>query len=243
MTLYETIFHRYSCRSYDMSPLPDNVLADIASYFEQLQPMLPEMRAKLVFTTPDHVECIQTWKAPHYAVLYTDEHHLNYENIGFVGQMLDLYLQSKGYGCCWLGLGRLDDTAGTLPKTIDGLQFSIMLAFGRPAHPALREPADFKRKALSEIADTEDTRLEVVRLAPSAVNSQPWFFRHDGDILHLYRIRFDPVRTRLYGKYNRFDMGIALAHLAVAYPDSYSVINDASHAAEKGLEYVISCHI
>ena len=243
MTLFDTIFCRKSCRSYDMTTLPPETLDEIAAFFAVLQPLLPGMRAKLIFTTPDHIECIQPWKAPHYAVLYADDHALNYENIGYMGQMLDLYLQSRGLGCCWLGLGRLDDKPGTLPREVDGLQFAIMMAFGRAKDSPHRKLPEFKRKPLEEMADSVDKRLEVVRLAPSAVNSQPWYFTHANNLLHLYRIRFDMIRQRMYGKYNRFDTGIALAHMAVAYPDTFTVISDAPHPESKGHDYVISCRI
>lgn len=243
MTSSETIFHRYSCRSYDMTPLADETLAEIAAFFEHLQPLFPGMRVKLAFTTPDHVECIQPWKAPHYAVLYMDDHALNLENVGFMGQMLDLYLQSHGIGSCWLGLGHLDNSPGSLPKTLDVLQFAIMMAFGRPKRLLQRALCDFKRKPLHDVSDTVDEQLETVRLAPSAVNSQPWYFIHDGDFLHLYRIRFDRIRARFYGKFNRCDIGIALAHLAVTYPDSFTVIADVPHPDSKGHDYVITCRI
>lgn len=243
MTLFDTIFCRKSCRSYDMMPLSTETLDEIAAFFAAQSPLLPGMRAKLVFTTPDHIECIQQWKAPHYAVLYTDDHALNYENIGYLGQMLDLYLQSRGFGCCWLGLGRLDDHPGTLPHEVDGLQFAIMMAFGRPKDSPHRELSDFKRKPLDEVADRYDEQLEVVRLAPSAVNSQPWYFTHADGLLHLYRIRLDLIRQRMYGKYNRFDTGIALTHLAVAHPDTFTIVPDAPHPDVKGHDYIISCRI
>lgn len=243
MTLFDTIFCRKSCRSYDMTPLSTETLDEIAAFFAAQSPLLPGMRAKLVFTTPDHIECIQPWKAPHYAVLYTDDHALNYENIGYLGQMLDLNLQSRGLGCCWLGLGRLDDHPGTLPHEVDGLQFAIMMAFGRPKESPHRELSDFKRKPLDEVADRYDEQLEVVRLAPSAVNSQPWYFTHADGLLHLYRIRLDLIRQRMYGKYNRFDTGIALTHLAVAHPDTFTIVPDAPHPDVKGHDYIISCQI
>ena len=243
MTLFDTLFCRKSCRSYDMTPLSTETLDEIAAFFAAQSPLLPGMRAKLVFTTPDHIECIQPWKAPHYAVLYTDDHALNYENIGYLGQMLDLYLQSRGFGCCWLGLGRLDDQPGTLPHEVDGLQFAIMMAFGRPKDSPHRELSDFKRKPLDEVADRYDEPLEVVRLAPSAVNSQPWYFTHADGLLHLYRIRLDLIRQRMYGKYNRFDTGIALTHLAVAHPDTFTIVPGAPHPDVKGHDYIISCRI
>ena len=62
-----------------------------------------------------------------------------------------------------------------------------------------------------QIADSADVRLEPARLAPSAVNSQPWYFVHEGDTLHVYCSR----------KGSRLDAGIALAHLFVANEERF----------------------
>lgn len=44
----------------------------------------------------------------------------------------------------------------------------------------------FKRKSMEQITDRPDAKLEPARLAPSAVNSQPWFFAHEGDTIHVW---------------------------------------------------------
>ena len=44
------------------------------------------------------------------------------------------------------------------------------------------------------------------RVAPSAVNSQPWYFTHEGDTIHVWCSK----------KGSCLDAGIALAHLYVA---------------------------
>jgi len=122
---------------------------------------------------------------------------------------LDLYLQTLGLGVCWLGMGRMN------PKTttdVDGMKFVIMLAFGHPRVDQLRhDPKDFKRKSMEKITDQADPRLEPARLAPSAVNSQPWYFIHDGDTIHVYCSR----------KGYRLDAGISLAHLYIANEENF----------------------
>ena len=54
-------------------------------------------------------------------------------------------------------------------------------------------------------------RLEPDRLVPSAVNSQPWFFTHEGNTVHIWRSK----------KGSRLDAGIALAHLYVSSADTF----------------------
>ena len=153
------------------------------------------------------------------------------ENIGFLFQQLDLYLQTLGLGVCWLGMGRMN------PKTtteVEGMKFVIMLAFGHPKGDQLRQDLKgFKRKSMDKITDKADPRLEPARLAPSAVNSQPWYFVHEGETIHVYCNK----------KGTRLDAGIALAHLYVANEESFRFCKVESVSEIAGYGYVGSVTI
>jgi len=156
--------------------------------------------------------------------------------VGFLFQQMDLYLQSLGFGVCWLGMGKLN------PKTAQdkqSMQFVIMLSFGYPKGDRLRQNGKgFKRKSLAQISDREDPRLEPARLAPSSVNSQLWYFCHAGDIIHMYCTRKD------MGSYlNRIDMGIALAHLYVANADTFRFFQAENAPAMQKYGYIGSVSI
>ena len=57
--------------------------------------------------------------------------------------------------------------------------------------------------------------LEAVRLAPSAVNKQPWrIVRQSGDVFHFYKKPSLPSDAR--GDVQKLDLGIALAHFVLA---------------------------
>jgi|GEM_PF-4526741 len=117
------------------------------------------------------------------------------------------WLYAHGYATRWLGCVK-----GIQPDP----NHIIGIAFGKPSEPATRKPDEFKRKPLSEIAKGTDKRFEAVRLAPSEMNGQPWYFVTDGDKIHVY---YKPSLGGLAGKlYNLtdLDVGIALCHLAVA---------------------------
>ncbi len=62
------------------------------------------------------------------------------------------------------------------PKKKDS-EFVIMISFGK-SDKMTRDKDSFKRKRLSEISDVEDEILIPARLAPSAMNTQPWYFKH-----------------------------------------------------------------
>jgi hypothetical protein len=114
------------------------------------------------------------------------------------------------------------------------MKFVIMLAFGHPRGDQLRHDLKgFKRKSMEQIADKPDTRLEPARLAPSAVNSQPWYFTHEGDTIHIHCSK----------KGSRLDAGIALAHLYVANEDCFRFFQAENVAEVPGCSYIGSLTI
>ena len=207
MTLQEMIYHRRSCRSFTGQPVDPEMIEKILSF--DLTPLYPGIKVRMDIVGRDKVKCICPWTTPQVLTVYSEEAEGDLENIGFLFQQMDLYLQTLGLGVCWLGMGRMN------PKTapeVDGMRFVIMLAFGHPKGDALRHSLkEFRRKSPEKIADTPDPRLESARLAPSAVNSQPWYFTHEGDTLHLYCSR----------KGSRLDAGIALAHLYLSHRETF----------------------
>ncbi|WP_282730946.1 nitroreductase family protein [Methanobacterium alcaliphilum] len=75
--------------------------------------------------------------------------------------------------------------------------------------------SEFKRKSLHEITDIKglDDILEAARIAPSATNAQPWFFKGNNNIIHTYTIKPNFVKGLFTKKYPPIDVGIALYHL------------------------------
>ena len=202
MTLNEMIYHRKSCRSFTGKPVDDEMLGKILSF--EMKPLYPEIKVRMDIVSRNQVKCICPWTTPQLIAIYSEEAEGYLENIGFLFQQMDLYLQTLGLGVCWLGLGRMNSKSA--PEA-EGMKFVIMLAFGHPRGDQLRQDLKgFKRKAMDKITDTPDPGLEPARLAPSAVNSQPWYFTHEGDTIHVWCSK----------KGSRLDAGIALAHLYVA---------------------------
>ena len=201
MTLKEMIYQRKSCRSFTGVPVDTEMIEKILSF--EMKPLYPEIKVRMDVVGRDNVKCICPWTTPQLIAIYSEEAEGYLENIGFLFQQMDLYLQTLGLGVCWLGMGRMN------PKTttqVEGMKFVIMLAFGHPKGDQLRHDGKgFKRRPMDKITDQADPKLEAARLAPSAVNSQPWYFTHDGGTVHVYCSK----------KGSRLDAGIALAHLYV----------------------------
>ena len=227
MTLNEMIYKRKSCRSFTGKPVDAEMIEKVLSF--DMKPLYPEIRVRMDIVGRDKVKCICPWTTPQLIAIYSEETEGYLENIGFLFQQMDLYLQTLGLGVCWLGMGRMD------PKTttqVEGMKFVILLAFGQPKGDSLRHDGNgFKRKALEKISDKADSRLEPARLAPSAVNSQPWYFTHEGDTVHVHCSK----------KGTRLDAGIALAHLYVANEDTFRFFKAENVSEVPGFAYIGSC--
>ena len=234
MTLNELIYKRKSCRSFTGEPVAPEMIEKILSF--DMTPLYPEIKVRMDIVNRNQVKCICPWTTPQLITIYSEEADGWLENVGFLFQQMDLYLQSLGLGVCWLGLGKLNPKSA---PEVTGMQFVIMLAFGHPKGACLRENGKgFRRKSLAQISDRADPRLEPARLAPSSVNSQPWYFTHEGDALHAYC-----TKKSVIGYMNRIDMGIALAHLYVANPDTFRFFRAENPPSVPGYGYIGSVRL
>ena len=217
MTRNEMILMRKSCRSFTGALVDAETIETILAF--PMKPLYPEIKVHWDIVPRNQVKCICPWTTPQLITIYSEEADGYLENIGFLFQQMDLFLQTLGLGVCWLGMGRMN------PKTtaaVEGMKFVIMLAFGHPKGDQLRHDLKgFKRKPMEQIADKADSRLEPARLAPSAVNSQPWFFAHEGDAIHVWCSK----------KGSRLGAGIALAHLYVSNEDAFHFFK-ADHVSD-----------
>lgn len=233
MELKEMIAKRKSVRSYSAVPVEESVLEQIQEFIVSAKPLYPDIRVEAKIVPKEQVRFYMPWKAPQLIAIFSEEKPGYLENVGFLFQQVDLYLQSIGLGACWMGLGKLrEKMEGSLP-------FVILLAFGYPEGKALRGSVkEFRRRSLEEISDNGDSRLEGARLAPSSTNSQPWYFTHEGDVIHAYCSLTGLRRHRGLGNMNRIDMGIALAHLYVANEESFRFFTVHKPPALPGYGYI-----
>ncbi len=210
MNLYDYIFKRKSTRKYDMTPLKEEQLEEIKAFADKLKPLYKDIKVEYIVANAAEVKNILPIKAPHYFIISSESKEGYLTNVGFMFQQMDLYLSSKGIGTCWLGMAK------PIKKINTRLEFVIILAFGKALGSPYRELSEFKRKSLSEISSGEDERLEGARLAPSATNSQHWFFAAKDGKIHAYQKKLNMVQALMYDKMNKVDIGIALCHLYVA---------------------------
>ena len=214
--LYEMIFKRKSFhlfRNVGNESITEEELKDIENAFNTFEPLNPSIKVRIKITKDD-TTCK---RGQEYCILMYSETKENYlQNIGYLGEQLDLYLVSKGIGTLWFGIGKPKKE-----KTIDGLIYVIMVAIKKIDSPDKFRQDMFKRKRkdLKDIWEGENYTdiANIVRFTPSACNSQPWFVESSKEELKIYRRRkpgrvgIMPLNAVRY--YNQIDMGIFLCFL------------------------------
>ena len=217
MNIADMISRRRSVRAYKSDAIDAAVLNDVRAYMDNLVPLIPGAKVEGRIIPTKHGNFMQKWKTPHFIAIFSDGSDEGLFNVGFMYQQLDLYAQSLGLGTCWVGLGSLTNDE----PAPEGMKLAVMMAIGIPDGVPERTTPDFRRKSMQELTDQPDDRLEALRLAPSATNSQPWFVTHDGEALHIWREELGLIKQRTHGRMNKIDMGIGLCHLYVEYPETF----------------------
>jgi len=247
MITKETIRKRKSIRKFDMTPLDTATLEMVKTHFANLSPLYPNIDYTIEIA--GKTKGMFNIKAPHYLIFNSEEKEGYLENIGFIGQQLDLFLSASGLGSCWLGAAKpmskeesaLSDKEEPVPsdtsdKKRSTLSHIICIAFGNPAESLHRELSGFKRKPLSDVSEGNDERLEAARLAPSGMNAQNWYFIAEGGKIHCYVKKPNPLLGLMLGKMSSIDLGIAICHIAQE-SESFSFTKDESAPIRKGLIY------
>ena len=212
--LYEMIFKRKSFhlfRNIGNEKISDEELKDIKNKFNNLKPLVPDIKTKIKI-----VKDTGCHRGQEYCILFYSEKKDNYlQNIGYLGEQLDLYLVSKNIGTLWFGIGKPEE------KELDGLDYVIMIAISKVDNidKFRKDMFKSKRKEVSEIweGDSFLDIANIVRFAPSACNTQPWKVLSSDSELKVYRYRkvgkrgIMPKDRVIY--YNQIDIGIFLCFL------------------------------
>ena len=237
----EIIYKRKSVRKYTAEKISEPLLQKINGFLRTVKPLYENIAVRMEILPRDKIHSLFSWTPPQALALYSEEKQGYLENAGFILQQAELYLQSLGLGACWLGLGKPNQGAKEGP--MDGLKYVIMVAFGYPSEEQFRGSDGFKRKSLYEISEQKDERLEAARLAPSSMNTQSWYFTHEKDVLHVYKRTQTLLKPFPIGKLNQIDVGLALAHLYVENPQTFTFFITENHMPLKGMEYEGSIHL
>jgi len=248
----EIIRERYSCRTYLKKPIDDAALAGLERQLagDIPAPFGSRMRFSIIPAVEGDGEALRrvgTYgmikDAPAFIAGAIREEGARLEDYGYRMERIILAAASTGLGTCWLG--------GTFSRSDFAGRISLLPEETIPAVAAVGYAADRprvmdsvvrftagsdRRKAWGELffdggfgaplahtsAGAHAAALEMVRLAPSASNKQPWrIVREKGDgRFHFYLQRTKNYRGRGgfigISDLQKVDMGIALCHFEAA---------------------------
>ena len=189
--------------------------------------------------------------------------HLN-EAFGYAFEMLVLYAQSLGIGTVWIG-GTMDRAAFEAAMELgENEVMPCVSPLGYPAKKmSLRESmmrkgvkaderlafeeivyqGSFEQPLTPDVADKLFLPLEMVRLAPSAVNKQPWRMIVTEEAVHFYL-----QRSKGFSGGNldmqKIDLGIALCHFELMAKElgfnTEFVVAEPNIPCKNGAEYIAS---
>ena len=209
--LYEMLTKRKSMRHFDEElHLTEEELQEICAKLANLVPIDPDIAVHLDIVTRDETDA--KW-GEYCLLLYSEKKPRWLENAGYLLEQVDLLFASMNVGACWYGIAMPND-----PSDVNGLTYTIMLAFGKSRPEDFRDSVTrYRRYTAEEIwqGAFDQEAVEAVRLAPSACNTQPWrVVSQDGKIT-LYR---NMDTEAFVGKerltyFNAIDMGICMCCL------------------------------
>ncbi len=234
----ETIKERCSVRTFEERPLPAPTRKAIADYASALTNPFGIDGISIAMT--DKVCLNPGEKLGTYGIIKNAQTFLGLIcpdspdavlAAGYEFEQLILFITSLGLGTVWLGATFSRKKFSRVMQIPADALFPAVSPVGYPAKRRLVEKVMRRfaksdtRKPWNEIffngdfstpltlweAGGFDNALEMVRLAPSATNTQPWRLLKIGDTFHFYvALKTKPSREELL--FRRIDMGIALCH-------------------------------
>lgn len=244
----EIIRNRFSCRTYLDRPLDDSQREVIHPFIDGLPagPFGSRPRFVLAAASQDDRSSLRglgTYGfirgATAFVIGASKMEGKWLEDFGCQMETIILYITSLGLGTCWLGGSFTRSSFAQKISLKDDEHIPAVTALGEIADPAQAQRGIIRRFAQGDrrlpweklffdrdfnhpLSDTNSEAgqlaLEMVRLAPSASNKQPWRVVRDGKSFHFYLQRTPGYREGLLQKMlgifdlQRVDMGIAMSH-------------------------------
>ncbi|MDF2592637.1 MAG: nitroreductase [Clostridia bacterium] len=197
----------------------------------------------------------------------TQKEEYSMEQLGYCLEKLILYAASIGLGTCWMGGTFKRSQFAELVKLREGEIIPIVTPIGYPAEKRAfvesmmrrlagsdnRKPwselffdDSFDKPLKKEAAGQYAEALEMVRLAPSASNKQPWRILKQGNEYHIFLQETKGYANALGFNMQKIDIGIAMCHFEMSAKEigiegTYAVKSQkAKELATEGFEYITS---
>ncbi len=279
--IHKLIRQRYSCRTYKTQQISSDDLSELMVFSKICESGPSGSSLRFMVTTASDgdaksLKSLGTYgfiKDPAgFVIGVIQDQPRALEDFGYQMEMIVLRAVDMGIGSCWLGGTYTKSSFAKLVKPEDGETIPSVISIGYPADQQAwmdriaRTTAGADRRlpwqdlffsgSFEEILSPAEAGmysepLELVRLAPSASNKQPWRVLRQGNLWHFYLNRTKnyppPVFDFLLGlaDLQRIDMGIAMVHfelsaLEVGQSGKWEINDPDLSRAKPGLEYNIT---
>lgn len=274
-SIIEIIKSRRSVRTYRPEKLSDQIKHKLTSYAREIKgPFDSKVRLELVDDADianksngkiGTYGVIKGVKA--YIAAVTEKEGKNsLEQLGYELEKLILFATALNLGTCWLGgtfkkseFAKLVDVkdneimpivtpVGYIAENKSMLESFMRLAAGSNNRKQWNElffNESFQRPLEEKEAADYATVLEMLRLAPSASNKQPWRVIKQGNSYHFYLKTTKGYGNALGFNIQRIDMGIAMSHFELTANElglqgMWKVNSDMMNNNSDEAEYLIS---
>ncbi len=232
---------RISVRTYDdKKEVKEEVIIKLNEYIEKLNgPFNPKVRFKIIRTKENPSgKGLGTYGvikgADTYIGAVVEKGYMALENLGYEMEELILYATSLGLGTCWMGGTFSKSNFAKSMEVKENEIFTIISPIGykseekRLIDKIFRRGEGDRRKDWFDLFFLKDfytpldkdanlgdlsEAFENIRLAPSAMNKQPWKIVLDGKKVHFFKIgKRNQASKDSHIDLSEVDMGIAIAH-------------------------------
>lgn len=255
MNVYQMIAVRQSVRKFQKKAFSEELIQMIHNYKGYIFPLYQDESYS--------IRLVSIWdknrvklnglhlKAPYYILFFGADTPDGRRNAGFLMEKIALYLTEKGIGSCYQGMAHIDRGEDIVPQ---GQSLLITLACGFPQQELERTQDKAKRLPLERLVSSKEeygqqmrTVLEAGRLAPSALNRQPWRLFVQKNRIHVFMKKANP-HFSLMEKMQDIDIGILLSHLKLAADElwlqmDFRVVDSISERQFKNTAYVLTAMI
>lgn len=237
----EAIAARHSVRTFRPEPVPDDVRIDILHFASGIASELgPSPRMALIDkAVSSNGERLGTYGIVKNARLFMAFASNGAPNdligVGYAGECVMLYCVSKGLGAVWLGGTFSKGAFAKAMKLGEGEVLPAVFPIGYPAERRLAERImrrfaksdarkpwaqmffhnDFRTPLTPHEAGDYAEAFELMRMAPSSVNCQPWRALMMADAIHFY-VDMKAGDSESDRRMKYIDIGIGLCHFQLA---------------------------
>lgn len=237
--IVQTIKARHSVRTYDDRPLSEETKDRIKAYIATLSSPFSAKPAFHVLETKSDAggQKLGTYGvirgAKNYIGATVSPGDLAEEALGYSFEKLILYMTSLGLGTCWLGGTFQRGQFASAMAIEEGDLFPAITPVGYPAQKKrladslIRTAAksdqrkdwselfylnDFSHPLTKSGAGAFSVPLDMLRLAPSASNKQPWRIVQVENAFHFYKAQTPGYGEKYEFDIQKVDLGIAACH-------------------------------